>query len=74
MDGCRLDRILRGAFDCLRSDGAMYQFTYGVTCPIPHEQLQQLGLYASCIGRVLLNVPPASVYRIARSQMTTEGQ
>jgi len=64
----KIEAILTGAFDCLKDDGAMYQFTYGVTCPVPHEQLQRLGLYASCIGRVLLNVPPASVYRIARSK------
>src|SRR2546427_320625 len=28
--------------------------------------LDELGLKANCMGRVLLNVPPASVYRITR--------
>jgi len=33
----------------------------------PHL-LDELGLQATCMGRVLLNVPPASVYRITRSK------
>jgi phospholipid N-methyltransferase len=70
----KVEAILRGVFACLRDGGAMYQFTYGVSCPIPHEQLQRLGLHASCIGRVLFNVPPASVYRIARDEPVAEAQ
>ena len=35
-------------------------------CPVSKAQLDELGLKANCMGRVLLNVPPASVYRITR--------
>jgi phosphatidylethanolamine/phosphatidyl-N-methylethanolamine N-methyltransferase len=60
--------ILAATFSKLRDGGAFYQFTYGMQCPVPKAQLDELGLKASCMGRVLLNVPPASVYRITRSK------
>ena len=60
--------ILNGAFNNLRDGGAFYQFTYGTQCSISKEQLDQLGLQATCMGRLLRNVPPASVYRITRSK------
>lgn len=68
----KVDAILAGVFNSLRSDGVMYQFTYGVRCPISHLQLQQFGLEASCVGRVLMNVPPASVYRITRRRSAVQ--
>ena len=68
----KVNAILAGAFNSLRSDGVMYQFTYGVRCPISPLQLEQLGLQASCVGRVLMNVPPASVYRITRRQTVAQ--
>ncbi|MEH2508803.1 phosphatidylethanolamine/phosphatidyl-N-methylethanolamine N-methyltransferase [Nitrobacteraceae bacterium AZCC 1564] len=58
--------ILTGTFSNLRAGGAFYQFTYGMQCPISKSHLNRLGLKATCIGRVFLNVPPASVYRITR--------
>ena len=58
--------ILAEAFGYLRHDGAFYQFTYGMQCPVSKAQLDELELQANCMGRVLLNVPPASVYRITR--------
>lgn len=58
--------ILRGAFHHLRDDGAFYQFTYGPRCPVPSAILNRLGLRASRIGRAIINVPPAGVYRITR--------
>jgi phospholipid N-methyltransferase len=58
--------ILTGAFSNLRAGGAFYQFTYGMGCPVPKPILDRLGLRATCLGRVFLNVPPASVYRITR--------
>lgn len=58
--------ILRGAFHHLREDGAFYQFTYGPRCPVPSAILDRLGLRASRIGRAIINVPPAGVYRITR--------
>jgi phosphatidylethanolamine/phosphatidyl-N-methylethanolamine N-methyltransferase len=58
--------ILTGAFGNLRPGGAFYQFSYGMRCPIPRPMLERLGLRATCLGRVFLNAPPASVYRITR--------
>ena len=61
--------IIRGTFERqLRDDGVFYQFTYGPRCPLPANLLQLLDLEATRIGRVLLNLPPASVYRISRRQ------
>lgn len=59
--------ILKGAFAHLRADGALYQFTYGPTCPVPRAILRRLGLQAVRIGGALANIPPASVYRITRA-------
>ncbi|UES60044.1 phospholipid methyltransferase (plasmid) [Roseibium aggregatum] len=58
--------ILTGAFRKLRPDGALYQFTYGPRCPVPHRLLDHLGLEAEWIGGTLANLPPAAVYRIRR--------
>jgi len=58
--------ILRGAFACMVPGGAFYQFTYGPRCPVPRSILEQLGLEAERTGWTLRNLPPASVYRIAR--------
>lgn len=58
--------ILHGAFHHLRPGGAFYQFTYGPTCPVPRAILERLDLRAKRIGRAIVNVPPANVYRITR--------
>ncbi len=58
--------ILRGAFGCMDSRGAFYQFTYGPRCPVPRLFLDRLGLRATRFGRAVLNIPPATVYRITR--------
>jgi phospholipid N-methyltransferase len=47
-------------------DAALYLFTYGRRCSVPVEVLEKLGLVAERFGTALLNLPPASVYRIAR--------
>ena len=59
-------RILRGSFRWMRPSGAFYQFTYGPRCPVSKRYLERLGLSASCTGRALVNLPPASVYRIQK--------
>ncbi len=64
----KVTAILTAVFSNLRDSGAFYQFTYGMQCPVSKSLLDELGLQASCMGRVLLNVPPASVYRFARKQ------
>jgi phospholipid N-methyltransferase len=58
--------VLNGAFRHLRPGGAFYQFTYGPRCPVPRAILERLGLQAVRIGRAIVNVPPAGVYRITR--------
>jgi len=56
--------ILDGAFRHLGPQGAFYQFTYGMRCPVPRTILDRLGLKATLLGRTVCNVPPAAVYRI----------
>ncbi|TPK65238.1 methyltransferase domain-containing protein [Mesorhizobium sp. B2-4-15] len=58
--------ILEGVFANLRPGGALYQFTYGRRCPINQSLLDRLDLKATRIGLTLRNLPPATVYRIAR--------
>ena len=58
--------ILSGAFSYVRPGGAFYQFTYGMSCPVPRPVLDRLGLRAKLVDRALLNVPPAAVYRLTR--------
>lgn len=57
-------RILSGVVRRLRPGASMYQFTYGPRCPIHSAVLNKLELKAEKVGTVILNVPPASVYRI----------
>lgn len=68
--------ILKGAFCHLRPGGAFYQFTYGPRCPVSQRILDRMGLKATRIGRALLNLPPATVYRITRrhSSMLAPGR
>ena len=58
--------ILLGSFRNLRPGASFYQFTYGRRCPVPPAILERLCLAAERTGRTVLNVPPASVYRISR--------
>lgn len=58
--------ILRGAFAHLRPGGAVYLFTYGLRCPVPQRMLDCLGLRARRLQTVVLNVPPAHVWKITR--------
>ncbi|SCB18224.1 class I SAM-dependent methyltransferase [Rhizobium hainanense] len=58
--------ILTGVSSLLREGGALYQFTYGVRCPVPHRLLDRFGFKATLHGQALCNFPPASVYKIAR--------
>lgn len=62
----RVVSILSGAFGYLRPGGAFYQFTYGLKCPVPRPVLDRLGLKAQLLDRVIINMPPAAVYRLTR--------
>lgn len=66
MPAPKVMRILNGAFRLLDDGAGLYQFTYGWRCPVPDAILDRLDLEAKKIGTELSNVPPASVYRIAR--------
>lgn len=63
----KVTNIMKGAFSCLRTGGALFLFTYGPTCPISRAVLSELGLQAKRVGRAYINFPPAAVYRITRS-------
>jgi phosphatidylethanolamine/phosphatidyl-N-methylethanolamine N-methyltransferase len=63
----KVEAILSGAFSHLRPGGNFYQFTYGPACPVRRPVLENLGLRAERLGRAVLNMPPAAVYRISRS-------
>nr|WP_246426166.1 rRNA adenine N-6-methyltransferase family protein [Sphingomonas kyeonggiensis] len=61
-----IEGIMRSAFSRMLPDAALYLFTYGRRCSVPAEVLERLGLAAEHFGIALLNLPPASVYRIVR--------
>jgi phospholipid N-methyltransferase len=61
----KVSAILESAFTRLRPGGAFYQFTYGTRSPVPSPILDRLGLAATRIGVTIVNIPPATVYRIA---------
>lgn len=58
--------IVASAFRALRPGASMLQFTYTASCPISPAVLQRLGLRAERLGGTLVNLPPASVYRLSR--------
>ena len=60
------EAILAGAFAYMRPSASLYQFTYGLLCPVPRSILDRLGLQARRVGWIFRNLPPASVYRIHR--------
>ncbi len=62
----QIEAIMRSAFSRMAPDAAFYLFTYGCRCSVPAEVLKRLGLIAEHVGVALLNLPPASVYRIRR--------
>lgn len=69
-------RILCAAFSCLAprdpktGRGIFVQFTYGHFPPARTAVAERAGLTATCIGRTVRNLPPASVYRYERTATT----
>ena len=59
--------ILKNCLEHLDDDAALYQFTYGLRCPVPPDVMAELGLRAQKIGWVAMNMPPARVYKISRA-------
>jgi phosphatidylethanolamine/phosphatidyl-N-methylethanolamine N-methyltransferase len=56
--------LVDAVFDVLTPGGAMLQYTYPPGKPLPADRL---GLDVTCVGRIWLNLPPASVWRITRT-------
>lgn len=60
------ESIVAAAFAVLAPGGAMVQFTYGPTPPLPPESLARLGLRVSTGAKVWRNLPPARIFRFHR--------
>ncbi len=58
-----VDRVLTNLTSVLDTEAYMYQFTYSWRSPIRPQLASRFGLEASRVGRVLCNLPPATVYR-----------
>lgn len=61
--------ILQEAFTLLRPGGVFVQFTYSALSPIPRPVFEGVGLTATAVCRVLLNIPPATVFHYKRDEM-----
>lgn len=57
-----VDVVLQQVFDILPHDGVMVQYTYGPRSPVPKRVQKRLGVKGRRAGRVLLNIPPATVW------------
>ena len=53
-------QIIQACFKSLSPSGSLLQFTYGPLSPLP---ARKLGLRQKRLGHVLLNLPPATVWR-----------
>jgi phospholipid N-methyltransferase len=58
--------IMDQALSVLGPQGVLIQFTYGPRCPIPRPLIERHGLEARPVGTAWLNLPPATVWRVAR--------
>lgn len=54
--------IISAAFDCMKPDGRLVQFTYGPADPVACEVLETLALNSRRASYTWWNVPPATVY------------
>ena len=57
--------LIQASFEIMRPKGSFLQFTYGPLSPLPAKKL---GLKKTRIGHVLLNIPPASVWRYEKKE------
>lgn len=63
----RKARVLQQALTMLGRGGCIHQFTYGGRCSVGRVLLARYGLRASLLGVAALNIPPAFVYRLKRT-------
>jgi phosphatidylethanolamine/phosphatidyl-N-methylethanolamine N-methyltransferase len=66
--------ILSGSFGVMPEDGVFIQFTYGPTSPVPERLVRRMGLTGRVMGRVWLNVPPATIWRFTRALTAQPGK
>lgn len=59
-------RILRDWYATLPRAQGFYQFTYAPVSPVAPVRLRDWGLESRRLGTVMLNMPPATVYRFRR--------
>lgn len=60
--------IVEGAFQAMRPDGRLIQFTYGPASPVAKEVLEALDLNARRGNFAWWNMPPATVYVYTRNR------
>jgi phospholipid N-methyltransferase len=60
--------IVEAAFQVLRPDGRLIQFTYGPASPVSKEVLESLDLNARRGNFAWWNMPPATVYVYGRNR------
>jgi phosphatidylethanolamine/phosphatidyl-N-methylethanolamine N-methyltransferase len=56
----KMMRMMKGILSAVAPGGQLIQYTYAPSCPIPSRRL---GLRAERLGRVWMNIPPATVWR-----------
>lgn len=70
MSAAQVAAVVQGVFERhLGVGGMFYQFTYGPRCPLPKALLKRLNLQSRRVGSALLNLPPAAVYCISRTDI-----
>lgn len=60
-------RVLRDWYAELPRAQGFYQFTYSPVSPVAPARLREWGFESARLGTVMLNVPPATVYRFRRA-------
>lgn len=59
--------LLRQSFNVMRRDGVFVQYTYGPISPVPQIINRSLDLRVDRSAWVLMNVPPATIWRYTRA-------
>lgn len=66
--------LYRVSFDVMDgTDGEILQYTYGIGCPVAKKVLHQLDAKGKPVNVVLMNIPPATVWRFFRNK-TSQGK
>ncbi len=61
-------KILRDWYSRLPHPHGFYQFTYAPVSPVSPARLRDWGLDCARLGTIMLNMPPATVYRFRRGR------